>query len=121
MYVSVSDTDELKYWENMIAQANLDTIRVEFDRLELPEHMWNSIANWVENGWMPSGFLAGMLFNRPVRDVVPRADFVNSQKLLDWCYFVQCLPIFLLREDWPGTDYIRNEIAQAGLDRIAGE
>lgn len=110
-----------KYWQSVINRIDLDQIRQDFDRLALPDRMWDGVEGWIMHGRKPGSFLSGILFDHPVLSVVPRADSENYSKLLDWCYFVSFLHPGLREDHWPGVESIQDDIAQYGMDLLSKE
>lgn len=119
MYVIIANKHNLEHWQNVIAQCDLDAIRARFDENQLPGHMWQGVEDWIVHGRMPGSFMAGMLFNRGVHEVVPRADWANKECLLGWVHFVLGLPNIVRQEFWIGTEAVNDAIVQAGIEALS--
>lgn len=121
MYVCIDSQEDLNFWQGTLDRIDINRIRREFDAEGLPEYMWDGVERWIMYGQLPGSFLAGLLFDKPVRKVIPSADRTNYHKMMEWCFFISFLPPILLEDHWCGTEYIRDAIAQAGLDKLSDE
>src|SRR5271168_3419638 len=71
----------------VVTDLLLEKIFAEADWDMIPDHMVDSVKNWVEYGWLPGEFLQSILEN-DIYEAVWHADNMNEGKISNWVKFV---------------------------------
>ncbi len=53
----------------------------------IPDHMWDGMREWIENGVPQGDFLMAVLSN-DLKEACGRADNINQRRLFQYCQFL---------------------------------
>lgn len=65
----------------------MDDLQDGLIKHNIPQHMWESVRNYIEHGFAPGGFLYAVLTNN-LADSFNKGDMLNAQSLGNYVRFM---------------------------------